>query len=67
MMKLLLWVGRTGGLVGVALVVVAVLTRAAGQWHLGSMSVGSLLEGGVASMVLAVLAYTASMADRPRT
>ncbi len=65
MIKLFLWVGRAAGLVGVTLVVLAVLARMIGQWHVGSMSVGTVLQGGVAAMVLAALAYTAALAERP--
>jgi len=66
MIKLLLWVGRVGGLAGLTLVVVTGLTRLMGQWQLGSMSVSGLLQGGVAMMVIAILAYTAALAERPR-
>jgi hypothetical protein len=66
MIKLLLWVGRIGGLAGFSLVVVAVLARLMGHWHIGGMSAGALLQGGVAAIVIAVLAYVAALAERPR-
>jgi hypothetical protein len=67
MIKFLLWVGRVGGIVGLLLAGVAVAARLTGQWRVGDMSVGTLLFGGVAAMVVAVLAYAAAIAERPRS
>lgn len=63
MFRLLLWIGRIAGLVGVATAVCAVVLRASGLWFLGSMSLGTLLNAGVAAMVLGTLAYVASLAE----
>jgi hypothetical protein len=63
---LLIWIGRIAGIVGVMVGVGAVLARAAGLWHIGSLSSGTLLQAGVAAMVLAVLAYVAAIAERGR-
>jgi hypothetical protein len=67
MIKLLLWVGRLGGVSGVVLVVAAVLWRLSGHWRIGNMSVGTLLLGGVAAIMVAVLAYAAFLAERPQS
>jgi hypothetical protein len=64
MSNLLIWIGRIAGLAGAALLACAVLTRAMGLWHLGSMQVGTLLSAGVAAMVLGGLAYAAAIAER---
>lgn len=66
MNDLLLWTGRVAGLVGSVAAVVAVLLRASGVWHVGALPVGTLLNGGVAAMVLGTLAYAASLAERQR-
>jgi len=42
----------------------AVVLRAAGQWHLGSLQLGTLFQAGVAAMVLGGLAYAAAAAER---
>jgi len=60
---LLLWTGRLAGLAGIALCAVAVLTRAVGAWHIGSFQVGTLLEAGMAAMLLACLAYLSKLAE----
>jgi hypothetical protein len=64
MTRLLMWVGRLCGLLGVALLLLAIGFRAGGQWHLGSLSVGSVLQGAVAVMVVGCLAYVAALAER---
>lgn len=65
MHALLLWIGRLAGLVGAAAIVVAFAARLAGQWHLGNLQVGSLLQAGIAMTALGALAYVASIAERP--
>lgn len=64
MEQLLLWVARIAGGVGALATVVAFAARAAGQWHLGSWQVGSLLQAGIALTSLAALAYVAVVAER---
>jgi hypothetical protein len=66
MIKLLMWIGRIAGLVGVGSAGTAVLMRTMGQWHLGNLQIGTLLQGGVAAMVLAALAYVAALAEGNR-
>jgi hypothetical protein len=64
MNSLLMWTGRVAGLVGAITACVAVLMRAAGTWHLGSLQIGTVLQAGLTAMVLATLAYVAAMAER---
>ena len=64
MINLLVWTGRVAGLVGVGTAAAAVVLRAAGQWHLGSLQLGTLFQAGVAAMVLGGLAYAAATAER---
>ena len=64
MIKLLVWTGRVAGLVGLGTTATAVLMRAMGQWHLGSLQLGTLFQAGVAAMVLGGLAYAAATAER---
>ena len=63
-MNLLLWIGRLAGLLGLVTAGCAVLLRASGAWHLGTLSTGTLLNAGVAAMVLGTWAYAASVAER---
>lgn len=66
MENLLLWVGRLAGLVGVLVCAVAFVGRVSGTWILGGFQVGTLLQGGMAAMLLGCLAYIANLAERPR-
>jgi hypothetical protein len=61
---LLIWVGRVAGLVGLVAVGGAVTLRLAGVWHLGALQIGTLLNAGIAAMVLGTWAYAASLAER---
>ena len=63
MFRLLLWIGRIAGLVGLTAAGCAVLMRASGVWYAGSLSLGTLLNAGVAAMVLGTWAYAASLAE----
>jgi hypothetical protein len=63
MSQLLLWIGRLAGLVGALATGCAVVVRASGTYHLGSMQLGTLLNAGIAAMVLGALAYAAALAE----
>lgn len=67
MEKLLLWMGRVGGLVGVMLCAFAVVLRLRGQFSLGGFQVGTLLLAGMAAVLVGCLGYAASVAERRRT
>jgi hypothetical protein len=61
--QLLIWTGRLAGLIGVGASGCAVVVRASGAYHLGSMQLGTLLNAGIAAMVLGALAYAAAIAE----
>ena len=67
MNKLLLWMGRAGGLVGVMLCTVAVIVRLRGAFNFGSFQVGTLLLAGMAAMLFGCLGYVAALAERERS
>jgi hypothetical protein len=65
MHMLLIWVGRLAGMHGAVMGGAAVLARRMGHWHIGSnLQVGTLLQAGIAAMVLGALAYAAAIAER---
>jgi hypothetical protein len=63
MARLLTWAGRLAGSLGVILCAVAVLTRLGGTWSVANVAIGTLLQLGIASMVLGCLAYCAVLAE----
>lgn len=63
---LLIWVGRVAGLIGLAAVGGSVMLRASGSWYLGGLQLGTLMNAGVAAMVLGTWAYAASLAEGKR-
>ena len=65
MESLLLWIGRLAGAAGVLIVLAAVVARAGGSYVVGGLQVGTLLQAGIAAMVLGCLAYVAHLAERP--
>jgi len=66
MEKVFLWTGRAAGIIGVVLCAVAVLTRLGGAFWLGGFQVGTLLQVGMAAMLLGCLALLASITERLR-
>jgi hypothetical protein len=64
MNRLLLWMGRVGGVVGVVLCAVAVMVRLRGAFNLGGFQIGTLLLAGMAAMLFACLGYLAFLAER---
>lgn len=67
MENLLLWVGRLAGLIGVVLCACAFVGRLTGTWSLGGFQIGTMLQVGIAGMVLGCLAYCANLAERARS
>lgn len=65
MIELLLWLGRLAGLLGLDAAGAALALRAAGVWHVGSVQIGTLLQGGIAALACGAWAYAASLAERP--
>jgi hypothetical protein len=66
MNNLLRWTARIAGVAGVVLCGVSTLARLAGLWALGGFQVGTVLQGGMAAMILGCLAYLAVLADGGR-
>jgi hypothetical protein len=66
MNKLLRWTGRSAGVVGILLCAGSVVARAAGMFVIGSFQVGTLLQAGMAMMILGCLAYLAVLVDGAR-
>jgi cell division protein FtsX len=64
--KLLLWIGRLGGIIGVILCAVAILARLRSVYNVAGFQVGTFLLAGVAAMVVGCLGYLAAIAERPR-
>lgn len=67
MEKLLLWMGRVGGVVGVILCAFAVVVRLRGAYNFGGFQVGTLLLAGMAAALLGCLGYLAYLAERGRS
>ena len=67
MEKLLLWIGRLGGTVGVIMCAVAILARMRSVYSVANFQVGTLLLAGVAAMLVGCLGYLAAIAERPRS
>lgn len=65
MRALLTWVGRFAGLLGVALIILAAGERLAGAYWLGGFQVGTILQAGMASTLVACLGYAAALAEWP--
>jgi len=65
MEMLLLWIGRLAGVAGALIALAAVVARGSGQYVVAGLQVGTLLQAGIAAMVLGCLAYVARLAERP--
>ena len=64
METLLIWTGRLVGLAGVVLCVIAGATRLSGAYWLGQFQATTLLQVGVAGMVLACLCLLMALLER---
>lgn len=62
--SLLLWLGRLGGLGGVALCLVGAGARLSGQYWLGGFESSTLLHAGIAGMSFGCLCFLALLANR---
>jgi hypothetical protein len=61
---MLVWTGRIGGLLGVAAIALAAVARLSGAWSLGGFQVGTLLQAGMAAVLVACLAYLAALVEQ---
>ena len=66
MNNLLRWTGRSAGVFGVLMCVASVVARAAGVFVVGGLQVGTVLQAGMAAMILGCLAYLAVLVDGVR-
>jgi hypothetical protein len=66
MRTLLTWIGRLAGALGVATIIAAVAARLAGAYWLGGYQVGTILQAGMACVLLACLGYTAVLVEWPQ-
>ena len=62
--KLLVVIGRLTGLVGLMICGVAVIARASGAFWIGSFQVGSLLQGGIAALLLGCFSLLVALSGR---
>ncbi len=65
MARLLLWVGRVAGIGGVLLSGLAVVLRSRSVYVFAGLQIGTLLQAGIAAMLLGCLGYLAHMVERP--
>ncbi len=61
---MLVWAARIGGLLGVAAIALAAAARLSGAWSLGGFQVGTLLQAGMAAVLVACLAYLAALVEQ---
>lgn len=66
MEQLLIWIGRLAGVAGVLLCAVAVVARLGGAFWLGGFQVGTLLQVGIAAMVIGCLSFLAVITEQLR-
>ena len=66
MYQLLRWTGRIAGLVGLLMCIAAALVRASGSYTIVNFQVGTILQAGMAGMILGCLAYLSVLVDGGR-
>ena len=66
MESLLLWVGRIAGVAGVALSIWAAANRLSGEYFVGGFQIGTILLGGITSMLVACICFLMVLTDRVR-
>lgn len=64
MQALLIWLARIAAVGGVVLMATAVIARLSGFYSLGSFETATLLQGGMAAVLLACLAYLIALVER---
>ena len=64
MSNMLLWIGRAAGVGGVLLCALAGVVRIGGQYWLGIFQVGTLLQVGIAVMIVGCLSFLAVLTAR---
>jgi len=66
MNSILIWTARIAGAAGVAATLLAFAGRLGEVYRLAGFQVGTVLQAGIAAMLLACLAYLVVLAERPR-
>lgn len=61
---MLIWLGRAAGLLGVLLCAVGAGARVTGSFWVGSFQSVTLLQGGMAAMILGCLCFLAVLVNR---
>jgi hypothetical protein len=67
MQGLLIWAARIAAVAGVALIATAVMARVSGVYSLGGFESGTILQGGMAAVLLACLGYLTALAERAKS
>lgn len=62
-----IWIGRLAGLAGVLMCVAALALRVGGAYFVGGIQIGTLLQGGIAAMVLGCLCYLVALTERSKS
>lgn len=63
-MDILLKLGRIAGVVGVLLCIAGAAIRLGGAYYIAGFQVGTLLQGGIAAMILGCLCFLAVLTHR---
>jgi hypothetical protein len=66
MNDLFLWFGRAAGVGGVLLCVLAAVARISGHYWIGAFQVGTLLQAGIATMIVGCLSFLAVLTERSK-
>ena len=67
MQILLIWMARIAAIGGVALIAVAAVARLSGMYSLGGFYTGTILQAGMAGVLLACLGYLATLVERGKS
>lgn len=66
MRTLLLWCGRLAGSLGILLSAIAIAARLAGMYTISQFQSGTVLQAGLAAMLVGCLGYLAAIAENER-
>jgi hypothetical protein len=67
MQVLMIWTARIAALGGVALIAVAVIARLSGVYSVGGFYSGTILQAGMAAVLLACLGYLIALVERGKS
>jgi len=67
MEDLMIWIGRFAGIGGLVLLAIAVFARFAGRYILGAFQVTTLLQAGIAALILGCFCFLEVLTERVRT